>query len=123
MTFKSYICPENPAFLLSADVYEWQNIKVQDVFGNNKNASKSEFKGVPSLAAGTFKIPFLKKHHFGWAILARSNSNLDIAYKNEVFDDVISNFPGQEYFGAEVKEGSQGLNQCLTFSSQQMTIS
>ena len=27
----------NPAFLLSADVYEWNRLKVDDAFGNNKN--------------------------------------------------------------------------------------
>src|SRR3954467_7624751 len=39
------------AFLLSANVYELSTIKVDDVFGNSKNASTTSFRGVPTLAA------------------------------------------------------------------------
>ena len=97
-----------PAFLLSADVYEWNVLKVEDAFGNNKNASNSKFGGVPSLAAGTFKIPFLKKHSFAWAILLRQNMDMNISYKNEVYGNVIDQFPGNEYFGAEISLSANG---------------
>ena len=106
----------NPAFLLSADVYEWNNLKVEDAFGNNKNASKSDFGGVPSLAAGTFKISFLKNHYFAWAILLRQNMDLGISYKNEVHEDVIENFPGTEYFGAEISISLKGKEEWMGLS-------
>ncbi len=105
-----------PAFLLSADVYEWNTLKVEDAFGNNKNASNSNFGGVPSLAAGTFKIPFLKKHSFAWAILLRQNMDLNISYKDEVYEDVIEQFPGEEYFGAEISLNSKGKQEWMGFS-------
>lgn len=106
----------NPAFLLSADVYEWNTLKIEDAFGNNKNASKSDFGGVPSLAAGTFKIGFLKNHYFAWAIINRQNQDLNIGYKDEVYDDVIENFPGQEYFGAEIIQSAKANVQWMSLS-------
>lgn len=107
---------KNPAFLLSADVYEWNTIKIEDAFGNNKNASTSDFGGVPSLAAGTFKIGFLKGHYFAWAILMRQNQDLTISYKDEVYDDVIESFPGDEYFGAEITQSAKSKEEWMGFS-------
>ena len=66
---------ENPACLRSANVYEYSTISVADAFGNAKNSSKSTLKGVPTLAAGTFKIKKWPKHHFAYAILTRQNSD------------------------------------------------
>jgi len=60
---------DNPAFLLSADVFEYSSLNITNAFGDSKNTSKSNFGSVPSLAAGSFKLPFLKGHSFGWAIL------------------------------------------------------
>lgn len=106
----------NPAFLLSADVYEWNTFKVKDAFGENKNASKSDFGGVPSLAAGTFKIPFLEKHSFAWAILLRQNMDITLSYKDEVHDDVLDMYPGTEYFGAEISISGKGKQEWMGFS-------
>ncbi|MDB4584858.1 hypothetical protein N9164_17040, partial [Draconibacterium sp.] len=97
----------NSAFLVNADVYEWNTMKFEDAFGENKNESNSEFGGVPSLAAGTFKLKFLKKHHFAWAILLRQNMDINLTYKDEVYEDILDQFPGKEYFGAEIIEKSK----------------
>ncbi len=93
---------ENPAFLLSANVYEYSTISVADAFGNAKNSSKSTLKGVPTLAAGTFKIKKWPKHHFAYAILTRQNSDFSFGYRDEVYKDVFTTLPGNEYFGAEI---------------------
>lgn len=93
---------DNPSFLISADVYELNKVQVEDAFGNNADASKSDFGGVPSMAAGTFKVSFLPKHHFAWAIMVRQNHDLNFSYRNEVYGDEIADYPGDEYFGAEV---------------------
>ncbi|MBL7864058.1 MAG: long-chain fatty acid transport protein [Cyclobacteriaceae bacterium] len=93
---------ENPAFLLSASVYEMSKIEASDIFGNSKGASKAEFKGVPTLAAGTFKVKFLPKHHFAYAIMTRQQSDVSTSYKNEVYQDVFSTLPGDEYFSGEM---------------------
>ncbi len=97
----------NSAFLVNADVYEWNTMKFEDAFGENKNESNSEFGGVPSLAAGTFKLKFLKKHYFAWAILLRQNMDINLTYKDEVYEDIVDQFPGKEYFGAEIIEKSK----------------
>lgn len=102
---------ENPAFLISADVYEFNRLKINDAFGENKSTSKQEIRGVPSLAAGTFKIPFLKNHYFAWTILVRGSGNLSFSFKDEVYDDVIDNYPGNEWFGAEINTTQQLLDQ------------
>lgn len=93
---------KNPAFLISADVYEWNNLRITDAFGRDADATQSDFGGVPTLAAGTFKVPFLGNHHFAWAILQRTNMKLAPGYSKEVFEDVIEAFPGEEYFAADV---------------------
>src|SRR5882672_432944 len=92
----------NTAFMLSASVYELNSFKVTDAFGSSKNSSTSTLKGVPTLAAGAFKIKRLQKHFFAYAILSRQNSDFNMSYKNEVYQDVFSTLPGNEYFGAEV---------------------
>lgn len=92
----------NSAFLLSASVYEYNSIKVTDAFGAAQSASKSQIKGVPNLAAGTFKVGFLPKHFFAYAIQNRQNADLSFSYRNEVYKDVIAALPGKEWLGAEV---------------------
>lgn len=94
---------ENPAFLLSANVYEWTKLTVTDAFGESADLSKSDFGGVPSLVAGTFKLGFMPKHRFAYAILQRQSINADISYKDEVEGDVIEHFPGDEVFGASLR--------------------
>lgn len=91
------------AFLLSANVYELSSVKVDDAFGNKKNSSTStSFRGVPTLAAGSFKVKQLPKHYFAYALLTRQNSDFSLSYNNEVYQDVLAGVPGTEYFGASV---------------------
>jgi hypothetical protein len=91
----------NSAFLLSASVYESNTITVSDAFGNGKSVKNSTIKGVPTLAAGTFKIKRLPKHHFAYSILTRQSADLSFGFKGEEHADVIASLPGTEYFGAE----------------------
>lgn len=90
----------NSAFLLSGSVYEYSSIQISDAFGAGKSTSKSEIKGVPTLAAGTFKIKKLPKHFFAYAILTRQHADLSFAFRDEVKKDVLIT-PGIETFGAE----------------------
>lgn len=84
---------ESPAFIISADVYEISNLKLEDTFGDKFNSKSSDIGTVPSLTAGTFKVPFMKKHHFGWAILSRHNEDLGFSFRNDRDDE---DFPGIE---------------------------
>lgn len=109
----------NAAFLLSANIYEYNSMKVTNAFGNSKDASKSSIRGVPSLAAGTFRLKFLPKHHFAYAIMTRQSSDLSFSYKTEVTQDVLSASPGDEHFAAEVsltqKSNEQWIGLCWAY--------
>jgi hypothetical protein len=104
------------AFLLSANVYELNTIKIDDVFGNSKNASTTQFRGVPTLAAGTFKIKKLPNHFFAYAFITRQNSDYNLSYSNEVYQDVLASLPGTEYFGAAVNIQSSSSQQWTSVS-------
>ena len=93
---------EGKLFVLSADVYEYNALKVKDPFGDKTSISQNDLSGIPNLTAGTFTIPFLKNHYFGWSIMVRGNTDLSFNYKNDVHEDVFNDIPGTEYFGAEL---------------------
>ncbi len=103
----------NSAFLLSASVYEYNAIKISDAFGTARNATKSDIKGVPTLAAGTFKVKFLPKHFFAYAIMTRQSSDMSFSFRDEVHKDVIAGLPGDEYFGAEISFTNSALEQWI----------
>jgi hypothetical protein len=95
---------KNPAFLLSASVYEYNALSADNALGDKQSVSKAEVKGVPTLAAGTFKIKFLPNHHFAYAIMNRQLSDLSFSYRNEVNSDVFDTvaLPGDEWFNGEI---------------------
>ena len=64
---------ENPAFLLTAEIYEWTKYSVKDAFGENSSSSSSEIGSVPGFLAGTFKLKFLPNHQFAFAFLQNDN--------------------------------------------------
>ena len=94
---------ENPAFLLNVNVYEVSRVKFDDAVGEGASRSKATFGSIPSFVAGTFKIKKLKGHQFAYSLLQRQNINLDFSFRDETFGDVLENFPGEEYFGANVR--------------------
>ncbi|MBL7850881.1 MAG: long-chain fatty acid transport protein [Cyclobacteriaceae bacterium] len=104
---------KNPAFLLSASVYEYNSLSASDALGAKQNVSKSEIKGVPTLAAGTFKLKFLPGHHFAYAIMTRQLADLSFSYKNEVNTDVFDtvSLPGDEWFNGDVGFKTKGNEQ------------
>ncbi len=93
---------ENPAFLISANVYQWQRIRVENAFGERADLSKSKFDGIPSFAAGMFKVGFLPKHHFAYTVLSRNRSNLDFGYREEFIGDAVKQWEGEEIFEGEI---------------------
>jgi hypothetical protein len=107
---------QNPAFLISADVYEWQRLKIEDAFGETADLSRSDFGGIPSLTAGTFKLGFLKGHRFAYSILIRQRLDFDVNYRNEVFGDVLEQFPGEENFTGAIRYRHEVQEQWFTLS-------
>jgi len=104
----------NPAFLLSASVYEYNQLSADNALGDKRSLSKSEIKGVPTLAAGTFKIKKLPKHHFAYAIMTRQLSDLGFNYQNEVDGDLFQNInSNNEFFNGEVGFTNKGNEQWI----------
>ena len=93
---------ENPAFLLNVNVYELTQLKFDDAVGEGADRSKSSFGSVPTFVAGTFKLKQLEGHQFAYSVIQRQNLNFDFNFRDEVLGDVIENFPGEEYFGANI---------------------
>ena len=107
---------DGKAFLLSADVFEYKKLKLNDPFGNNTSLAKNDFIGIPNIAAGTFEVPFLKSHTFGWAILTRNNTDLSFSYKNDIREDIYPDIPGEEFFGAEISLSNKTMEQWYAFT-------
>lgn len=104
---------ESPAFIISADVYEISNLKLEDTYGDKFNSKNSDIGTVPSLTAGSFKVPFLKKHHFGWAILSRHNEDLGFSFRNDREDEEFPDLEGASDLNYHV-EISNRLNEQWT---------
>jgi len=104
----------NPAFLLSASVYEYNSLAATDALGDKQSVSKSEIKGVPSLAAGTFKVKFLPNHHFAYAIMTRQLGDMGFRYKNEVQGDVFPTVTSDdEWLNGEIGFTNKGNEQWI----------
>ncbi len=104
---------KNPAFLLSASVYEYNSLSATDAFGSKQSASKAEVRGVPTLAAGTFRIRRLPNHFFAYAIMNRQLSDLSTSFKDEVNKDVLPALAGDEWFSGEMIINIKGNEQWL----------
>jgi len=104
------------SFLLSANVYELSTVKIDDIFGNSKNSSTTTFRGVPTLAAGSFKVKWLPKHYFAYALLTRQNSDFNLSYQNEAYQDVLPSVPGNEYFNGAINIQSSSSQQWTSIS-------
>lgn len=78
---------ENPAFVISARVYELTNIRLKDGLDKGRDLKKSSFGGAPNLVAGTFKLPFLKNHHFAYSFLTRYRYNSDVSTRASVDEE------------------------------------
>jgi len=93
---------ENSAFLLSANLYQLQKLKMVNAVGEGKDLNNQTFGGVPGLVAGTFRLPFAPKHHFAYAILARQRSDYSFFVRSEKEGIVFENIPGQQVFSGRL---------------------
>ena len=93
---------EDLAFLISADVYEWTTLRFDDAVGEGSDLKQSGFGNAPGFAAGTFKIKFLPKHKFAYAIFGRENTNTTLSYRNQIERDVFPEVSGNETLGAGI---------------------
>jgi len=89
---------ENPAFVISAKVYEWSTLRVEDGLDEGVDLNRNSFGGAPSLVAGTFNVPFLKNHKFAYSFLTRSRNEADFFVRVEEEDKEFQNIPGKVLF-------------------------
>jgi len=73
----------NPAFLLNANVFEYNKIKIEDAAGDDATQSQTSLNGAPNFVAGSFKRPFLEGHHFAYSVIQRQHFNHPFHYPGE----------------------------------------
>ena len=114
---------ENPAFVVNARVYELSTLKIEDGINEGVDLKQSNITGAPSLAAGTFSLPFLKNHKFAYSFLTRQKTIADFFINVEDEGDLIDAIPGEELFNGTVnfnntfKEEWIGLTWSLPISN------
>jgi hypothetical protein len=110
----------NPEFLLSAQVYEWTTLTLQDGGGIGEDLAYTSIQPAPSLLAGSFTLNWLKKHKFAYSILTRQSMKFGFQGRRGESREIISGAPGDEVFGGEII-GDQDLSELwigLTWSNQ-----
>ena len=87
-------------FILSAKVYEYNSLRVEDGAGEGLDLVSSGTSPLPSFIAGAFKIGGLEHHSFAYSILTRQNArfrtNLRIVDERDVLPAA-----GDESFAGE----------------------
>ncbi|MDG1804842.1 hypothetical protein [Flavicella sp.] len=90
---------DNVAFSINAKTYELKQLELTNTFGENEKIKNSSFQGLPSMVAGTFKIPRWEKSHFAYAFISKSRENSSLSYETGlVLDEILPEFPGDEIF-------------------------
>ncbi|WP_299110803.1 hypothetical protein [uncultured Winogradskyella sp.] len=84
-------------FLINVKAYELNNFDYKYVFGGDRSASSSQFRGLPSIVVGNFKFKSLPNHSFAYSFLSRHRSDLNLSFSTGVLDsDVTSDIEGFE---------------------------
>lgn len=94
---------DNNVFTLSAKSYQFNKVVLNETFEEDKKLTNSEFEGIPSMVAGTFKIDQLENSYFAYAFISKSDRNLKFNYQTELRnEDILDRFEGDELFNAKV---------------------
>ena len=98
---------QNPAFLLSANLYQLNRLRILNAVDDGKDLNRQSFGGVPGLAAGTFKLGFAPKHHFAYAVLARQRADYNFFIRSEKEGNVFENISGDQLFIGRINLASR----------------
>ena len=107
---------DEPNFTINAKAYQMGSIKIENVFGRSNKLSNSEFEGLPSLVAGTFKLGSSEKHKFAYSVLSRRKSAIDLGFTREINETVLDEFDNVDRFLAELKLGDSEDDEWLGLS-------
>ncbi|MBV1887895.1 MAG: hypothetical protein KUG51_01255, partial [Urechidicola sp.] len=96
---------EDPVFLINAKIYQLTKIKLGNVTIDGKDLSTSNFDGLPSMIAGSFKIKKLKGHHFAYSFFSRNRSDFSLGYNSGVKDiDDVDKYVNSSTYRNKLKE-------------------
>lgn len=105
---------DNNTFSVNAKAYQLNKLRLNDVIGNGTTFKDSEFKGIPSMIGGTFK---LKGQQFAYALLSKSSHETNLNYGTKLkVKDILDEFPGEETF-------TGGINIQSKFSEEWLGLS
>ena len=103
----------NPAFLLSAKLYQLERLTFTDAFDENNSLDKKSFGGVPGLVAGTFKIGFMPRHSFAYAMLTRSRADYGFTVRANKEGDLSEELPGEELLTGKLSVASHLIDEWM----------
>ena len=99
---------ENPSFLLSAKVYQYQKIALEDSDGTLPGLEDTDVGTAPNLFAGSFNIKKWPKHRFAYSLITRQLSQYETQLRVSQEDDLIDIIPGTELLVGDISN-SQDL--------------
>lgn len=85
-----------PGFLLTGEAFEVNRVEVRVGEQDLDKVKQATVRGVPSLVAGMFTLPFLPGHRFAYSFLTRRRSGFDLFLPMEAHQDLLPEVPGQE---------------------------
>ena len=75
---------EEPVFSINAKIYQLTDLKIDNITIDGKDISTSNFDGIPSMVAGTFKLKFLEGHQFAYSLFSRNRSDFSLGYHTDL---------------------------------------
>jgi len=93
---------ENSAFVLTAKLLQFTNIKIESGLGENIDLEQNNLGNAPGLIAGIFEFKFLPKSKFAYVYLTRRTHDIDFIYRTQGMVDALPNSPGKEEFSSEI---------------------
>ncbi|MFN7611067.1 MAG: hypothetical protein ACK5QX_09070, partial [bacterium] len=95
---------DSNAISVSANVYQYDMLKINNGAGQGLNLESNQFISLPSMLAGSyqFKNTKYKKHHFGYILIAPTQTSIGTNFRKDALEDVIPEFNNrgkEEYIG------------------------
>jgi len=102
---------ENNSFSVNAKVYQLTQLRLNDAVGNNVTFNDSDFKGIPSMIAGTFKF---KNQKFAYTLMSKSSNETNLNYTTNLkTKDILDTFPGEERYNGTIRINSKFSEELL----------
>jgi hypothetical protein len=95
----------NNTFSVNSKAYQYSKIKLKDAVGTGVDFKNSNFEGIPSMIAGTFKI---KNEQFAYTFLSKTIRDSKLNYGTSMkIGDVLDEFSGLETYSGSIRIGSK----------------